>query len=234
MASTDPEAGGPPSVGVALRWSAGAFRSHPVTLIACAAVVAVLMVPQQLATRPFDVLADCLNARMLGASDVCTDAITPGLAAPLLIAAVFSAVALIAQYGTQRAALMITQGGNPSVAESFAPRRLGAYVLFVVGTTVVAAVGLMLCVLPGLAVLLFMQLGGFAILDRGCGVLEAVRSSARLIAANIGPALGLGIVNLLAFMLGGLFYGIATLVTLPFASLVTAHLYRQFTGSRVT
>ena len=32
----------------------------------------------------------------------------------------------------------------------------------------------------------------------------------------------------LVLLLGGLFWGILTLITLPFASLFTAHMYRQF------
>ena len=33
--------------------------------------------------------------------------------------------------------------------------------------------------------------------------------------------------------LGGTLYGVLTLLTLPFAALVTAHMYRQFNGQAV-
>ncbi len=41
------------------------------------------------------------------------------------------------------------------------------------------------------------------------------------------------VLNALVLVLGGLFFGILTLLTLPFATLFTAYLYRTFNGEPV-
>jgi uncharacterized membrane protein len=220
-------------VGGALTWALRSFRHNAVVLVAAAAVVAVLTVPQQLATRPFEDLAVCTQTSVAGELAACVADLAPTLMAPVAVAAIFAVVSLVAQYGVQRGALIVTDGRSPTVPDSFAPRRLGTYALFVVIMALLAAIGLFLCVLPGLLVLLFLQLGPYAILDRGCGVIEAARLSITSIGANLGPAIAMGAFNALAFLVGGLLYGIVGLVTLPVAALFTAYLYRQFTGGSV-
>ena len=110
-----------------------------------------------------------------------------------------------------------------SASQNMIPTKTGA----------AAAVGLVLCIVPGVIALLFLQFGPFAILDRGCGAWEAARISVRAVASHPGPAVAMGLVNAVCFLLGALLYGIVGLVTLPFACLFTVHLYRQFTGGTV-
>ena len=77
-------------------------------------------------------------------------------------------------------------------------------------------------------VLFLLQLGPYYILDKGLGVGDAIKSSYRAVSKNLGPAIIMTIINALVSILGGLFFGILTLITLPFACLFTAHMYRQF------
>ena len=87
------------NVGSAFVWAASAFRHNGVVLIATAAVVVVLMVPQQIATRPFEDLAQCINAAAAADRAACVSELAPGLLMPVLVAAVFSVISLVAQYG---------------------------------------------------------------------------------------------------------------------------------------
>ena len=77
-------------------------------------------------------------------------------------------------------------------------------------------------------VIFFLQLGPYYVLDKGMGATDAIRASFESIRTNIGPAAIMTILNVVALLLGSLFFGVATLIALPFVSLFTAHLYRQF------
>ena len=81
--------------------------------------------------------------------------------------------------------------------------------------------------------LFLFQLGPYYILDKGVGVMQAFRSSVNVVTKNLGPALLMTLVNALAAILGGVLFGVLTLVTLPFATLFTAHMYRQFNGEPI-
>jgi uncharacterized membrane protein len=105
---------------------------------------------------------------------------------------------------------------------------LGKYILFVIVFAVLFFVGLALCILPGIAVLFLLQLGPYYVLDKGYGVVEAMKASYNAVTKNFGPALIMTVINALVSILGGISFGLLTLITLPFASLFTAHMYRQF------
>jgi uncharacterized membrane protein len=51
--------------------------------------------------------------------------------------------------------------------------------------------------------------------------------------SNLGPVVLAALVNIVASILGGLFFGILTLVTLPFAALFTVHVYRQLNSEPI-
>jgi uncharacterized membrane protein len=70
-------------------------------------------------------------------------------------------------------------------------------------------------------------------LDKGLGPIQAIKASSRAVMRNFGPALLLTLISLLVLIIGGLFFGLLTLVTLPFSCLFTAHLYRQFNHESV-
>ena len=53
-------------------------------------------------------------------------------------------------------------------------------------------------------------------------------ASVRAVTRNFGPALLMTLINMMVLVIGGLFFGLFTLLTLPFSCLFTAHLYRQF------
>ena len=128
----------------------------------------------------------------------------------------------------QRAAIRSTQGVPPTFSEMFTTQYLGRYILYMIVFAIFGVLGLILCILPGLLVFFFLQLGPYYILDKGLSVGDAFKASYTAVSKNIGPALIMTIINVLVQILGGLFFGLLTLVTLPFACLFTAHMYRQF------
>jgi uncharacterized membrane protein len=107
-------------------------------------------------------------------------------------------------------------------------QHLGRYILFVIVYALLVFAGIILCILPGLIVLFLLQLGPYYILDKGMGVGDAIKASYRAVTKNFGPALLMTLLNFLVILLGGFLFGLLTLVTLPFVTLFTAHMYRQF------
>ncbi len=219
----------PADVGKAISWAFDTFKANATAFVALAAVVTVIQLVQQLGTRPLqNILVDCTNPETPGQLNACTAAIGISAIVAIFIAVVFSLLAFIAQIGVERAAIRTTQGVTPSFSEMFTTQYLGRYILFVIVFAVLFVVGLALCILPGLIVMFLLQLGPYYVLDKGYGVVEAIKASVNAVTKNLGPAIIMTVVNALVLLLGGLFWGILTLITLPFASLFTAHMYRQF------
>ena len=135
--------------------------------------------------------------------------------------------------GVIRAALRSTQGREPGFDALLDGHNLGRYLGFQLLYAMMAGLGILLCVIPGLLVIFFFQLGPYFVLDRGMRIGEAFAASARLIRQNLPAAFLMTVVNALVLLLGGLVYGILTLVTLPLATLFTAYLYRRFNDDPV-
>jgi uncharacterized membrane protein len=226
-----PDGPNPPriEVGTAISWAFDRFKANAAAFFGLAAVVTVIQLVQQIGTTPLrNILTDCADPQTPGQVNACTAALGAYAIASIVISLLFGVLAFLAQIGVQRAAIRNTQGVPPTFASMLTTQYLGRFIGFVVLYAILFVVGLVLCVLPGLVVLFLFQLGPYYILDRGMGVIEAFKSSARVVTKNIGPALLMTLVNAIVAILGGLLFGILTLVTLPFAALFTAHMYRQF------
>lgn len=221
-------------VGTAISWAFDRFRANAAALIGLAAVVTVIQLVQQVGTGPLrNIVTDCTDAQSPGQVNACTAALGLYAIVTIVIALVFGVLAFLAQIGVQRAAIRNTQGVPPTFASMLTTQYLGKYIGFILLYAVLFFLGLVLCVLPGLIVLFLFQLGPYYILDKGVGVMQAFRSSVNVVTKNLGPALLMTLVNALAAILGGVLFGVLTLVTLPFATLFTAHMYRQFNGEPI-
>jgi uncharacterized membrane protein len=216
-------------VGKAISWAFDRFKANAAAFVGLAAVVTVIQMVQALSSRPLqNILTDCANPQTGGQLNACTAALGVSAAVAILITLVFSLLAFLAQLGVIRAALRSTQGVTPSFSEMFTTQHLLKFILFVIVYAILFVIGIALCILPGLIVLFVLQLGPYYILDKGYGVGDAIKASFQAVTKNLGPAIVMTIINALVSILGGLFFGIVTLITLPFACLFTAHMYRQF------
>lgn len=229
MSEPQPPTGNPPNVGVAISWAFDRFKANAAAFIGLAAVVTVIQLFQQVGTgRVQNILVDCSNPQTTGQVNACTAALGASAIAAIGLSLLFSLIAFIAQIGVQRAAIRTTQGIPPTFAQMLTTQNLGRYILFTIVYAVLTVLGLILCILPGIVVLFLLQLGPYYVLDKGYGVGEAIKASFHAVTKNFGPAIVMTLFTFLVLMLGGVFFGILTLVTLPFASLFTAHMYRQF------
>jgi uncharacterized membrane protein len=231
-----PSEGSGPSadVGRAISWAFDTFKAHAAAFVGLAAVVTVIQLVQRLGSATIsNLFLNCDDVTSLDQVNACTATLGIGLVISLFISVVFGLLAFIAMIGVQRAAIQSTQGVTPSFSQMLTTDNLLKYILFVIVYGILFFVGLALCILPGIAVLFLFQLGPYYVLDKGYGVIEAMKASFEAVTKNFVPALIMTVVNALVSILGGISFGLLTLVTLPFASLFTAHMYRQFNREEI-
>lgn len=222
------------SVGRAVSWAFDRFKSNAAAFVGLAAVVTVVQLLQQVGTRPLqNIIVDCSSPETPGQVNACTAALGTYAIVAIVLSIVFGLVAFLAQIGVQRAAIRSTLGIPPSFSAMLTTQHLGKYILFVIVYALLVFVGIILCILPGLIVLFLLQLGPYYVLDKGMGVGDALKASFNAVTKNFGPALLMTLLNFLVILLGGFLFGLLTLITLPFATLFTAHMYRQFNREQI-
>lgn len=224
-------------LGAAFRWGYVAFKRKTGVLIGLAAIVVVIFIIQGFGSGPITdilerTLADCENL----ASAECQAAVNNSMSAilvTLVMSVFFTALASIAKYGVYRASIGLSKDRLPLLTDMLPEAHFGAFALFAVIYSLATIVGLGLCIVPGLVVILFFQLTPFYILDKGMSVSDALRASASAARANIVPMLILTVFIVGTMLIGSIFFGVLTLLLLPYSLLVTAHVYRQINAEQV-
>jgi uncharacterized membrane protein len=231
-------AGGSGSVdiGTAFSWALAKFQQHAVTFIGLAAVVFVLHAIQSIITNVLvsNANSNCSSTQItqdangnVNINNGCATGLFANLGITLVLSIVFSILIALATIGVYRAAIRRTQGVTPSFDQLTTGENLGAYIAVAIVYFLASAVGILFCILPGLIVIFLFQFSPFYALDKGQGVGEAFGNSYRAVTANFVPVLLAALVNIVASILSGFIFGLLSLVVLPFASLFTAHVYRQ-------
>jgi uncharacterized membrane protein len=224
-----PGPGSAPDVGKALSWAVDTFKANAAAFVGLAAVVTVIQLIQRLGSATIsNLFYNCDTVTTLDQINSCTATLGIGLIISIFLSVFFGLIAFIAQIGVTRAAIRSTEGVTPSFAQMLTGENLVKYILFMIVYGILFFVGLALCILPGVAVLFLLQLGPYYVLDKGYGIVEAIKASFEAVTKNFVPALIMTVVNALVSILGGISFGLLTLITLPFACLFTAHMYRQF------
>lgn len=221
-------------IGGALSWAVSTLRADLLGFLVLAAIPVVLTAAQGIGTTSIqNVLLDCINPQSPGQENACAVALSPAALSPVFLSVGLVFLAAISQIGVQRGAIRRTRGQAPSFADMLESRGTASYVGYVLLFRIAFFIGLALCILPGLLVLVFFQFGPYFILDRGMGVRAAARASAALASRHLGPVAIVAVVAALLELIGGLFFGLPMLITLPFTALFTAHVYRQLNAEPV-
>lgn len=129
-----------------------------------------------------------------------------------------------------RGALDEVDGRRPDVAAFF---RIGNVVNVLLAALIVGIlsyIGLFLCILPGLAVLLFSVFVYYVALDQGVDAITAVRTSFSLVAKNFGQVFLLMLALFGINILGAIPCGLGLFVTIPLSYVAVGFAYRRLTG----
>jgi uncharacterized membrane protein len=141
------------------------------------------------------------------------------------------AVNAVAGIGIYRLALMITAGEPADIGKAFQYDRMGEWIVFSFVFGVVLAVGLLLCIVPGLLFLAFFGLAPFFFLDQGLSLGDALRASREAVRGK-GLAFPI-LLSILVGLLGIIACFVGLFVTIPIAYVAVAYLYRYAAGQPV-
>jgi len=152
----------------------------------------------------------------------------------LLFSLLSALVSLLIQAAVVRGALKITEGERIELSTFLSTEHLGQVVLASILLAIGTAIGLILCIVPGLILIFFSQFTYQFILDKGLPAFDAIKASFALVNKNLGSVVGLFFASILAFIVGAILCGIGLLVAIPVTIIATAYAYKLMTGQTVT
>ena len=144
-----------------------------------------------------------------------------------------AAVGFVVQAGVYRAGLAVTSGTAPRLGMLVETTNLGTYIGTALLVGLGAAVGMLLCVLPGLAVVVFCSYAPLIALDKGLGPVEAIRRSVELVRDNLGQVLLILLLSYAVYYVGSLACYVGLVVSIPVALLMVTYSYRVLEGEAV-
>lgn len=226
------------SIGEALGWAWNKFTKNPVPLIVATFVFWLIGFALNLLVR---VTMDAVSPETFTSYDAgdtlietTTSTLTGGGIAVLFLGAIIQ----IAVKGAIASAgygglLDIANGQQVSIGSFFRPRNIVAVVVAVLIVDILTAVGLVLCIIPGLAVMLFAWFSTVAIVDRNLSPIDGIRASIGIVKSNFGQVLLAALVFLALIVVGALLCGVGLLVAAPVAYLFLVYTYRKLSGGSV-
>ena len=143
-------------------------------------------------------------------------------------------VSLLIQAAVVRGALKITEGQRIELSTFLSTEHLGQVVLASILLAIGTAIGLILCIVPGLILIFFSLFTYQFILDKGLPAFDAIKASFALVNKNLGSVVGLFFASILAFIVGAILCGIGLIVAIPVTIIATAYAYKLMTGQPVT
>lgn len=129
-----------------------------------------------------------------------------------------------------RGALDEVAGRRPDVAAFFRIGNVLNVLLAALIVGILTGVGLVLCILPGLAVLVFSAFVYYVALDQGTDAISAIRTSFSLVAKNFGQMFLLLLALFGINILGAIPCGLGLFVTIPLSYVAVGYAYRRLTG----
>ncbi|MQY29024.1 hypothetical protein NRB56_46130 [Nocardia sp. RB56] len=154
----------------------------------------------------------------------------PALLLLFLIAAV---VVWLLQAAMIRGALLETDGTPPDFQSFFGFVNAGNVLLTALLVFVLATIAAALCILPALIVGFLCMFSLHFVIDQDLGPFDAIKASARLVIAHVGPLLLLAVSVAALTFLACLLCGIGLLVVGPLTAIGVTYSYRLLSGGLV-
>lgn len=231
-----PQGPGQADVGTAISWAIAKFQQYIGPFLGLSGVIAaVSLIGGVVSAKLIDSGADTLVINETTGQLENTGNFFGGLIGGALLSIIVALILVFLRVGLLRAALRTSRGETPSFADLTTGENLGAYIVTAIVVGLLTAVGLVLCVLPGLAVAFFMLFAPTHSLDKGAGVGDAIKWSFEGVKANVVPAIVLVLIAIVAGIISAVAGGVggavvAAIIGLfldPLSALINANLYRQ-------
>ena len=175
-----------------------------------------------------------VRAPAIVGSDPTTPIGTADLGPRLILQLINFVVGSFIQMAIIRAGLGIARGQRVQLSDMFKADQLGPYLGASILFGIAASIGLVLCIIPGLLVILFFHLFGFFILDQKLSVTDSFHTSGRLVQANTGKFAVFLLLSLLIALAGALACGVGLLVAIPVITIAETYIYLRAQGQPVS
>ena len=143
-------------------------------------------------------------------------------------------VSMIIAAGIVRFALDITEGKQLNAATLLTPTKLGDVIVASLLTGIATFVGLVLCVLPGLAVMFFTSFTLYFLMDRQeMGAIDAIKASFEFTKNNAGSVILWFLLSLATWIVGALLCGVGLIAAVPVVLIGTAYTYKTLNNEPV-
>jgi uncharacterized membrane protein len=146
---------------------------------------------------------------------------------------VFSLVTLVISAAILRGALDITEGRPFQVTGLFSRLNFGNVILAGLLVSVITAVGIVLCVLPGIVAWFMLLFTPIFVVDKNLGPVDAVKAAFQFTRDNLSNMLIWVIVGGIVYLLGFCLCGVGALVSVPVVLIGAAYTYKKLTGQPV-
>ena len=151
----------------------------------------------------------------------------------IALAGIGLALAFIVEAGLWRAALGVTKGREPSFSQLTEGTNFGPYALTAILVGLGTAVGLLLCIIPGIIWLVLTAYAPILSLEKGMSPGEAISTSIGWVRENAGTVFLLLLACWLLGIVGVIACCIGVLVTYPISRVAIAYSYRALNNETV-
>ena len=226
------------SVGEALSWAWAKFTKNPVALIVATLVFGVVLLALNSLVQ---VLMQAVSPETFTAIDTADGLIEStsrsltgaGFAVLLLTSLLQLVVGAAISSGYYGGMLDIANGQQVGIGSFFRPRNIVSVILSSLIVGVLTAIGVLLCILPGLVVSIFAMFSTVAIVDRNLSPIDGIKASFAIVRQNFGQVLLAWLTAAAIMLVGALLCGVGLLVAAPVAYLFIVYTYRKLSGGSV-
>ena len=232
---------GSADIGSALSWSLAKMQEHlSVFLMLSGTIFAVNLVGGIISTKLAENSAAYIDSTTGRLTDVGTT-FWGGIIGSIILSLVVALVVAFLNIGLLRAALRTTRGETPSFADLTSGENVGKYIITAIVVAILTAVGIVLCILPGLAAAFFLAFAATHALDKGADVGSCLSWSFDAVKRNVGPVIILVLLGFAATIISAVLGGLTSVIVsaviglflIPFSALINANLYRQMGGEEI-
>jgi hypothetical protein len=132
-----------------------------------------------------------------------------------------------------RATLMIMRGEPLEPSKVMSTDRLGNYMLGAIIVGILTFVGFVLCILPGIAVGIFVLFWGYFLVDKNMSPIEAITASFNLVKDNFGTVIVFWLLTIVITIAGAIVCGVGLIVAVPVVVIATGYMYKRLQGEPV-
>ena len=231
----------PAEAGAAIKYGWEKFKQHwqviltalIVGFVAVAILSAIGFAIQRGMTSTGDCSVRVSNAGVLRASGCESPGFFTSLAATGVFQVLYYLGTTILQLFVIRATLMIVRGEKLEASRVMSFDNFGPYILTALLVAVMTFVGLILCVIPGLAVMFFTMFWGYFVVDKNMSPVEAITASFNLVKNNAGAVIIFLLLSWVVTVVGFIACLIGLIVAIPVVTIATGYMYKRLQGEPV-